>query len=256
MLKKRLIFTLLYRDGKFHLSRNFNLQAVGDLEWLKKNYDFENVMLYIDELVVLNVDRAGAISDHFLKSVRNLVKQFFIPIACGGGIKSISDAYNLLDAGADKIVVNSLMIEDRSVVDKMVEVFGSQFVVGSIDYKTVESQAVLFSRCGQNNTKIPLEDGIVIYENANVGELYLNSIQKDGTGQGFDFQTIKNISEKVRIPLIVAGGAGKPEHFENVFKIPHVDAAATANLFNFMSDGLKDVRTHLLENGIPLTNWI
>ena len=256
MVKKRLIFTLLYRNGKFNLSRNFSLQAVGDLAWLKINYDFENITYYIDELIVLNVDRTATITDHYLNSVKNLVKECFIPIACGGGIKTIEDAYSLLNAGADKVVINTLMTENRNEVEKIIQFFGSQFVVGSIDYNTTLDGSFLFSQCGQKNTGIRLEEGIQMYQDIGIGELYLTSIQKDGTGQGFDLSAVNKLAESVKVPIIVAGGAGKPEHLEQAFAINGVNAVATANLFNFMSGGLKDARLYLMDKGVNLARWI
>ncbi len=255
MVKKRLIFTLLYRNGKFHLSRNFTLQSVGDLAWIKKNYDFENITQYIDELIILNVDRSTIISDHYLNSVKHLVRECFIPIACGGGIKTVEDAYNLLTAGADKVVINSLMTENRSEVEKIIEHFGSQFVVGSIDYKTTAVGSFLFSQCGQKNTEIRLEEGVTMYQDIGIGELYLTSIQKDGTGQGFDLSVVNKLAGLVKLPVIVAGGAGKPEHFEQAFAIKGVNAVATANLFNFMSGGLRDARSYLTNKGVNLASW-
>ncbi|MCX6235982.1 MAG: HisA/HisF-related TIM barrel protein [Bacteroidia bacterium] len=255
MVKKRLIFTLLYRNGKFNLSRNFSLQAVGDFEWLIKNYDFENVMFYIDELIVLNVDRDSKLTDHYLDSVKEIVKGCFIPIACGGGIKTIDDAYSLLNVGADKIVINTLMTENPTEVEKIIHVFGSQFVVGSIDYTTSTNGSILYSQCARINTGIELEQGVKKYQDMGIGELFLSSIQKDGTGQGFDIPVINQISKLVQVPLIVSGGAGKPEHFEQAFSIKGVDAVSTANLFNFMSGGLKDARSYLMDKEINLAKW-
>lgn len=254
MVKKRLIFTLLYRNGKFNLSRNFSLQAVGDFNWLLENYDFENVMYYIDELIVLNVDRESKM-DHFVESVQEIVKGCFIPIACGGGVRSIEDAYALLDAGADKIVLNSMMVDNPKEVEKIVNVFGSQFVVGSIDYKKNGEDFHLFSNYAQKDTGINIEEGVQLYQKLGVGELYITSIQKDGTGQGYDLDLINDIANSINVPLILSGGAGKPKHFRKAFEIDAVDAVSTANLFNFMSGGLKDARAYLMEKGINLAKW-
>lgn len=238
------------------MSRNFSLQAVGDLSWLKVNYDFENITYYIDELIVLNVDRTATMTDHYINSVKNLVKECFIPIACGGGIKTIEDAYSLLNAGADKVVINTLITENRDEVEKMIGLYGSQFVVGSIDYNTTRDGLFLYSRCGQKNTGISLADGIKMYQSIGIGELYLTSMQKDGTGQGLDLSVVDELAESVKVPMIIAGGAGKPEHFEQAFAINGVNAVATANLFNFMSGGLKDTRLYLMDKGVNLARWI
>jgi imidazole glycerol-phosphate synthase subunit HisF len=256
MVKKRLIFTLLYRNSKFNLSRNFSLQAVGDLSWLKKHYDLVNNTQYIDELIVLNVDRTATITNDYLNAVKNLVSECFIPVACGGGIKDIDDAYRLLNAGADKVVINTLMTENRNEVRKIIDQFGSQFVVGSIDYNTTVDGPSIFSHCGQKNTNINLEDGVQMYQDIGVGELYLTSINKDGTGQGFDLSMVHIIAGSATVPVIVSGGAGKPEHFEEALNLKGVNAVATANLFNFMCGGIKDARSYLTDRGIYLAKWI
>jgi len=253
MVKKRLIFTLLYRNGKFNLSRNFTLQGVGDFKWLMENYDFKNIMHYIDELVILNVDREIR-TDDFVEKIKDIVKGCFIPIACGGGIKTMKDAYSFLDAGADKVVINSLIHENPNEVKKIIDVFGSQFVVGSIDYKSVDGISFVYTNCGQKNTGLSLENVIKTYQDIGVGEIYLTAMQKDGTGQGYDLDIINNLTN-IQVPLIVSGGAGKPIHFKQVFDIDGVDAVSTANLFNFMSGGLIDARAYLLDNGVNLARW-
>src|SRR5260221_5621172 len=135
MVKNRLLFTLLMQNGTYMLSRNFRLQAVGDLNWIKESYDFEAIAYSIDELVVLNVTRGDKNLEAFAEHVSELVQNCMIPIACGGGIRSMDDAFLLLDAGADKLVVNTALVKQPELVQELVTRFGSQCVVASIDYK-------------------------------------------------------------------------------------------------------------------------
>ena len=127
MLKKRLIFTLLFSKGYFWLSRNFRLQKVGDMQWLKRNYGFSKISNYIDELIILNVSEDCNSLEEFNKMLKELTKDLFIPIAAGGGIREIDQAKKLLRSGADKIVLNTILFEEsRNIVLKMKKEFGQQ----------------------------------------------------------------------------------------------------------------------------------
>jgi len=255
MVKKRLIFTLLYNDGMYCLSRNFKLQKVGDLQWIIDNYEFDRIADAIDELIILNVSEDKRYDDKFRTSVMKLSSYCFIPLSIGGGIRSVDDAYAALDFGADKIVVNSLLANDQDVVREIVSIFGSQFVVGSIDYRKSERGQTVYIGDGKVNTEIGLLEYISKVKSLGVGELYVNSIDKDGTGQGFDVDLLDAVSKSCTTPVIAAGGAGKPEHFYDVLKRDNISAGATANLFNFMADGFIDVRNYLKSERINLANF-
>jgi cyclase len=237
------------------LSRNFNLQNVGDLEWLKDNYDFHAIASSIDELVVLNVDRDEKRSDEFAKIVSELAKDCFVPLAAGGGIDSIQDAYKLLNAGADKLVLNSPFYLDKYLVSEIADVFGKQCVVCSIDYKNVNGLIKVFTKNGKLEIATGIEDVINEALNLGAGELYVTSMQKDGTGQGLDFESIKIISQYSNLPIIASGGIGNFKQIKEGLEIPNVDAVSTANLFYFMEDGLIEARNYLKNNNIQLAYW-
>ena len=138
MLKKRLIFTLLYNQGQFVLSRNFRLQNVGDINWLQKNYDFSKISFSIDELIILDVSRGDRDPDKFSNVLATLSQGCFVPIAAGGGIACLEDARRLLRAGADKVVLNSPLYEHAELVESVAREFGQQCVVASVDAKRSE----------------------------------------------------------------------------------------------------------------------
>ena len=138
MHKKRIIFTLLYDDGNFMLSRNFRLQKVGNLDWLKKNYNFSHISSYIDELIIFDVSRNERNIDKFCKALTVLTDGCFVPITAGGGIRKLDDAKYLLRSGADKVSINTLLFSDLSLVKDLVANFGKQCVVGSIDVKKTD----------------------------------------------------------------------------------------------------------------------
>jgi cyclase len=143
LLKKRIIFSLLYDDGNFVLSRNFRRQIVGDLDWLKRNYDFSSISFYIDELIVLDITKGTKNSKHFLKTLESIAESCFAPISSGGGINSLSDAKNFLNSGADKIIINSLVHKDIQTTENLSIKFGQQCITLSLDIKKLE-KSILF----------------------------------------------------------------------------------------------------------------
>jgi cyclase len=257
MLKKRLIFTLLYENGFFNLSRNFRLQRVGNLEWLFKNYAFREVSRALDELVVLNVTRSGHNHADFINVLKKLSAECFIPIAAGGGIRTLDQAKELLRSGADKLVLNTPLFENPLLVQDIVESFGQQCIVGSLDCKRNNlSNFELYTRNGQHATGHSLEEGFRQVELLQVGELYLNSIDRDGTGQGFDLEMVSAVTKTFPLPVILAGGAGNYKHLLEGLQNSEVNAVATAHLFNFIGDGLPTARKRLLESNIQLANFL
>lgn len=255
MLRKRIIFTLIYDNGFFNQSRNFRLQKVGDVEWLENNYNFRNIAFSLDELIVLNASRKDKNMLEFAKNLNKLVDNVFIPIAAGGGVRSLEDAKILFNNGADKIVINTIVYTDKNLVQELIAKYGSQSIIASIDYKKTDKKLKVFIKDGTVEIDIDLFEYIEYIENLGAGEIYLNSIDQDGTGFGYDFETIHKIAKTISIPLIIAGGAGNEKHLEKGLKMDRVNAVATANLFNFIGNGLPNARERLLEKNINLARW-
>lgn len=252
MLRNRLIFSLIYADGFFNQSRNFRLQKVGNIDWLEKHYRFQDIAFSLDEIVVLNASRGDKDLESFASMLSRLVDNVFIPVAAGGGIDTLAKAEILFKNGADKIVLNSSLHEKPNIVREIVGHYGKQSVVGSIDYIGQD----VFINNGSQKIKMPLDTYIGHLESLNLGELYLNSIEQDGTGFGFDIETIKRVSNSIKTPLIVAGGAGNEKHLLEAISLEHVDAVATANLFNFIGEGLPNARNFLLEKKCNLARTV
>lgn len=255
LVRKRLIFALLYDQEKFMLSRNFRLQQVGDIKWLEKNYNFRETALAIDELIVLNVERERNSLEAFCNHVKLLNDDCFVPIAAGGGIRSISDARTLLRSGADKVIINSVIHDDPRLVEDLAAEFGKQCLVASIDTKRVGERFRVFIDNGNRQIEDDLSTVIEKVVSMPVGEIFLNSMDRDGTGQGFDEHMLELIPNGIGIPLILMGGAGKPEHFERGLADRRIDAVCTAHLFNFVGNSLQLSRDHLLDMGMPLVKW-
>jgi cyclase len=256
MLKKRIIYTLLYDAGYFMLSRNFRLQKVGDLEWLQRNYNFTQIAFFIDELIVLDITRGERDGKEFCEMLKALTSGCFVPIAAGGGIRSVNDARLLLRSGADKIVINTPLFNGTKLARGLVEEFGQQCVVGSVDVKRLPELG--YRVVTDNGSKVinnnPNESMEWINEQL-VGEIYLNSVERDGTGQGYDFGILDILPQHISIPVILAGGVGNVTHLKAGLQDPRVDAVATANLFNFIGDGLQRARESLIRQGSNLAVW-
>lgn len=256
MLKKRLIFTLLYHQKHFMLSRNFRLQKVGNLHWLQKNYDFSHISYSIDELIVLNVERNGGDRDAFRDALKTLAKECFVPIAAGGGVRTVADAKELLRSGADKVVVNTPLFDESDLVESLAAEFGQQCIVGALDAKRSDSEGyTVWPNCGTVELAEDLKTWLDRIATVKVGELYLNSIDRDGTGQGYDMGLLDALPPDMPIPVILAGGVGNATHLAAGLADSRVDAVATANLFNFVGDGLKQARRSLIAGGVKLPTW-
>lgn len=256
MLKKRLIFTLLYNQGQFMLSRNFRLQKVGDLKWLQANYNFSRISFSIDELIVLDVTRGEKNTAAFCVALKQLTEGCFVPIAAGGGVRTIENAHNLLRSGADKVVVNSALYENNGFISELASEFGQQCVVASMDIKcTPDGTYQAWSECGSKCLEGSAAKWIEQVTHDAVGEIYLNSMDRDGTGQGYDLRLLDQLPANMPKPIILAGGVGNATHLAVGLADPRVDAVATAHLFNFVGDGLKQARQSIVSGGVVLPLW-
>ncbi len=256
MLKKRLIFTLLFSNGQFMLSRNFRLQKVGDLQWLQINYNFSHISYSIDELIVLDVTRGKRDPVNFCNALKQLTRGCFAPISAGGGVNTIEAARNLLRSGADKVIINSALYDNSVFISHLASEFGKQCLVASIDIKAAQNGTYkAWTESGSSCIEGSAESWIDNVLHADVGELYLNSIDRDGTGQGYDFGLLDLLPSNLSKPIILAGGAGNSSHLFSGLSDTRVDAVATANLFNFVGDGLKQARQSLISSGIDLPLW-
>ena len=254
MLKKRIIFTLLYQDGSFCLSRNFRLQKVGNLNWIKKNYDFSIITKSIDELILLNLYKEKKSISNFCKAVEIFTKECFIPISVGGKISNLEVAKKYISSGADKLVINSNLF-DENLLKRISQVYGEQCLVGSIDYTRENNVFKFFIENGKRHFPIDIIKLFSKILKLPVGELILNSIDKDGTGTGFDFKILDHISDNFFKPLIFSGGAGNYLHLLEALRKKKIHSIATANLLNFVGNGLQEARELIKKNKVELAEW-
>jgi cyclase len=254
---KRIIFALLYKDNNFYLSRNFSLQKVGDLDWLKKNFVFNETCKSIDELVCLNIDKDNSSKSKisFIKMINELRKSIFIPLTLGGGIKKKEDAKLYFENGADKISICSNH-DDINLIKSISEEYGPQSISIFLDYKkNHKGQNLIYINSGT----FPKTTISEFFKKKKllklVGEIIINSIENDGVGTGLDIKILNNL-KKIQNPILLMGGAGRSEHFEKVFKNSRVNGVITANLFNFLGNGLNKTREILIKKNIRIIKFI
>ncbi len=238
------------------LSRNFRLQKVGDIKWLQINYNFSHISASIDELIVLDVSRGERSTEVFCEALKVLAEGCFVPIAAGGGVRTIEHARALLRSGADKVVVNTPLYKNKSFISELASEFGQQCVVASMDIKcATDGSYQAWTENGSSCLEGTATNWIEKVANSAVGEIYLNSIDRDGTGQGYDLKLLDQLPLGMPKPVILAGGAGNAAHLAAGLADQRADAVATAHLFNFVGDGLKRARQSLIAGGVDLPVW-
>ena len=237
------------------LSRNFRLQRAGNIEWLKNNYNFKNIAFSIDELIILDISKGERDIHRFCNHIKMIVEECFIPIAAGGGITTCEQAKIIMNSGADKLTVNTTLFKSPSFVKELVSLYGSQCIIASVDVKRHADGFDIYIENGSTKVPFGFSDGIKHIMDLGVGEIYLNSMDKDGTGHGYLYELLSEMKHDVKVPIIMAGGAGNWHHLLEGLRHDSIDAVATANLFNFIGQGFPNARRHLLNNALNLARW-
>ena len=249
MLSKRIIACLDVRDGRVVKGVNFaGLREAGDPAMLAKRYNIEG----IDEIVILDVTATIEARQARAQTVRAVAREIFLPLCVGGGIRSEADAEAAIEAGADKVSLNSAAILDPSLITRLASRYGSQAVIVAIDAKRDRGRFEVYARSGTDQT--PLDAVAWAKEAASfgAGEILLTSIDRDGTKSGFDCEMTAAVSEAVAIPVIASGGAGTFEHFADVFTVGRADAALAASIFHFNEKSVSELKRFLHSHGIPV----
>ncbi len=249
MLTKRIIPCLDIKNGRTVKGINFEgLRDAGDPVELGKLYSQQGA----DELVFLDItatnDKRKPLSD----LVKKIAANINIPFTVGGGIRSIEDADVLLQAGADKISVNSAAVRNPELINELANNFGSQFVVVAIDAKLYEGKWKVHLNGGRIPTEFNLLDWAKECEERGAGEILFTSMNHDGTKQGFENVMLEKLSEVLSIPIIASGGAGSMEHFYEVFAKGKADAGLAASIFHFKEIEILDLKRYLKAKGIPI----
>ena len=249
MLAKRIIACLDVRDGCVVKGVNFErLQAAGDPSALARRYNVEG----IDELVILDVTATIEGRRALESTVRAVSAELFIPLTVGGGIRSEDDAAAVIDAGADKVSLNSAALADPGLITRLAARYGSQAVIVAIDAKLGDRSYEVYARSGGAATFRDAVEWAQEAESCGAGEILLTSIDRDGTRSGFDCTLTAAVSSAVSIPVIASGGAGTFDHFLEVFTLGRADAALAASIFHYSEHAVGDLKQYLSERGIPI----
>src|SRR5437588_6527634 len=246
MLSKRIIACLDVRNGQVVKGVNFGgLRSAGDPAELARRYNAEG----IDELVILDItatlERRRALAD----TIGRVARELFIPLAVGGGIRTEADAAAAIEAGADKVSLNTAALSNPALITTLATRYGSQAVVVAIDAKKKGDRFAVFARSGQTSADRDAVEWAREAESRGAGEILLTSIDRDGTKAGFDCPLTAAVSLAVSIPVIASGGAGGLDDFVEIFTVGRADAALAASIFHFAETSIPALKRHLRQHG-------
>lgn len=249
----RIIPCLDVKNGAVVKGINFiDLQNVGNPVEIAKAYNDEGA----DEIVFLDITASSDNRSTITDMVKAVAKEIFIPFTVGGGVRNIDDIYNLLDAGCDKVSINSATIKNPNLIEEGAKRFGSQCIVVAIDIKkhntkdSINSWSVYING-GRIDTKIDYCKWAKQVESLGAGEILLTSMDSDGTKDGYDLESLKWSKENIKIPLIASGGAGNMEHIKEAYQCG-ADAALAASIFHYKQIEIKDLKRYLKSQNIPV----
>jgi imidazole glycerol-phosphate synthase subunit HisF len=251
---KRIIACLDVRDGQVVKGVRFEgLRSAGDPAELAARYNVEG----IDEVVILDVTATLETRRALADTIRQVARTLFIPLAVGGGIRTEADAAAVVEAGADKVSLNSAALKDPDLIARLAVRYGSQAVVVAIDAKRGPTTAgpdgfAVYARSGTSAAGRDAVEWAREAADRGAGEILLTSMDRDGTRSGFDCELTAAVSRAVSIPVIASGGAGTLDHFAEVFTRGRADAALAASIFHFSEHGVSDLKTYLAERDIPM----
>lgn len=253
MLAKRIIPCLDVHGGRVVKGTNFlHLRDAGDPVEVASRYEKEGA----DELVFLDITASHEQRGIILDVVRRTAEQVFMPLTVGGGIRTLEDIRNLLNAGCDKVSINSTACKNPEFVRQAAERFGSQCIVVNIDPKRIwkEGREVweVHINGGRTPTGLEAVSWAQQVEQLGAGEIVLTSMDRDGTKDGYDIEVTAAVSEAVGIPVVASGGAGKPEHLADAILLGKADAALAASIFHYGQYTIEETKRLMSQRGIPV----
>jgi len=249
VLTKRIIPCLDVKNGRTVKGINFvNLIDAGDPIELAQKYADEGA----DELVFLDISATKEERATTLDLVRRVGEKINIPYAVGGGISSVDQVYKLLQSGAEKVSINSSAVRDPDLVTRISSAFGSQCLIVAVDARQEGDRWMLYTHGGSKSTGIELFDWTDKMEQLGAGEILFTSMDHDGTKAGFAIDALKEMNNRLSIPVIASGGAGKKVHFKEVFQEANADAALAASIFHFGEIPVPELKAYLQTENIPV----
>lgn len=249
MLKKRIIPCLDIKDGKTVKGVNFTgLRDAGDPVELAKRYVQEGA----DELVFLDITATVEKRKTLTELVERIAREINIPFTVGGGINSLEDAKAVINSGADKVSINSSAVKKPVLITQIAQEFGNQCVVVAIDFKSDEDGDFVYVKGGSEKTNLKLLNWAKKVASLGAGEILLTSMNHDGTKNGFSLEQVALLSSELSIPVIASGGAGKTEHFIELFQQTKASAGLAASIFHFGEIAISDLKQELSNHKIQV----
>jgi imidazole glycerol-phosphate synthase subunit HisF len=248
-VSKRIIACLDVRDGAVVKGVRFEgLRHAGEPAMLARRYNAEG----IDELVILDVTATLEARRALARTIEEVAREIFIPLAVGGGIRSEADAALAIEAGADKVSLNTAALAEPALIARLAQRYGSQAVVVAIDARREGEDFRVYARSASEYAGRDAVGWAREAADRGAGEILLTSIDRDGTRSGFDCELTAAVSLAVPVPVIASGGAGAFPHFVDVFTAGRADAALAASIFHYAEHAVRDLKQHLAERGIPV----
>ncbi len=254
MLSKRIIPCLDVDRGRVVKGTNFlNLRDAGDPVEVARRYESDGA----DELVFLDISASHEGRDILVEVVQRVAEQVFMPLTVGGGIRTLEDATRLIQAGAEKVSINSAAVSDPDLVSKVSKRFGRCATVVNIDPKRVQKTDgrvvwEVHTQGGRKPTGLDALEWAVRVEGLGAGEIILTSMDADGTRAGYDVEMTRAVAERVRVPVVASGGAGHPDHLLAVFQQTKASAALAASIFHYGEYPVPVTKKHLADHGIRI----
>ena len=247
-LYKRIIPCLDVDNGRVVKGTNFiNIIDAGDPVEVAMKYDKAGA----DEIAFLDITATHEKRKTIIDIVEKVASEVFIPLTVGGGVSKYEDVLTLLQAGADKVAINSAAVENPDLINKVTDKIGRQCIVAAIDAKKTNDQSwEVFTHGGRNSTGIDVGEWSKDLQKRGAGEILLTSMDKDGTKSGFDIELLHTISDSVSIPVIASGGAGTLEHLKDAIINGFADAVLAASIFHYSIYTVSDVKDYLKKNGV------
>jgi cyclase len=249
VLTKRIIACMDVRDGQVVKGVQFQqLRHAGDPGELAERYNVEG----IDEVVVLDITATLESRQALARTINAVARQIFLPLTVGGGIRSEEDAAAAVDAGADKVSLNTAALRNPDLITTLARRYGSQAVIVAIDAKRRGDGFAVYVRSGTSDAARDAVEWAREAESRGAGEILLTSMDRDGTRSGFDCEMTASVANAVNIPVIASGGAGGLDHFADVFTRGHADAALAASIFHYADTSVSELKRYLREKNIPV----
>jgi len=249
VLTKRIIACMDVRDGQVVKGVQFQqLRHAGDPGELAQRYNVEG----IDEVVVLDITATIESRQALARTINAVARQIFLPLTVGGGIRSAEDAAAAVEAGADKVSLNTAALRNPDLITTLARRYGSQAVIVAIDAKRRDDGFAVYVRSGTSDAARDAVEWAREAESRGAGEILLTSMDRDGTRSGFDCEMTAAVANAVNIPVIASGGAGGLDHFADVFTRGHADAALAASIFHFADTSVTELKRYLRDKNIPV----